>query len=40
MYSIKGIDWITSGICEPKLTSKQWLDPNLVEVKQDKSFPL
>ncbi|CAN7104142.1 unnamed protein product [Brassica rapa subsp. narinosa] len=46
MYSIKGIDWIASGICEPMLTSKPWLDPSLmgeakilVEVKQDKSFP-
>ncbi|KAH0925513.1 hypothetical protein HID58_017769 [Brassica napus] len=46
MYSIKGIYWIASGICEPMLTSKPWLDPSLmgeakilVEVKQDKSFP-
>ncbi|CAN6833306.1 unnamed protein product [Brassica oleracea] len=46
MNSIKGIDWIASGICEPMLTSKPWRDPSLmgeakilVEVKQDKSFP-
>lgn len=43
LYSIKGIKWIASGIGEPMLTSRPWLDPSqmgeakiLVEVKLDK----
>ncbi|KAJ0238133.1 hypothetical protein HA466_0242440 [Hirschfeldia incana] len=46
LYSIEGIDWIASGIGEPMLTSKPWLDPTsigeakiLVEVKLDRPFP-
>ncbi|ESQ38705.1 hypothetical protein EUTSA_v10029298mg, partial [Eutrema salsugineum] len=46
LYSIKGIKWIASGIGEPMLTSRPWLDPTqmgeakiLVEVKLDKPFP-
>ncbi|CAF2110446.1 unnamed protein product [Brassica oleracea var. botrytis] len=46
LYSIKGIKWIASGIGEPMLTSRPWLDPTqmgeakiLVEVKFDKPFP-
>lgn len=43
LYSIKGLKWIASGIGEPMLSSKPWLDPTqmgeakiLVEVKLDK----
>ncbi|CAE5994066.1 unnamed protein product [Arabidopsis arenosa] len=46
LYSFKGIKWIASGIGEPMLTSRPWLDPTqmgeaniLVEVKLDKPFP-
>lgn len=45
LYSIEGIKWIASGIGEPMLTYKQWLDPTLigeekilVEIKLDKPF--
>ncbi|ESQ33563.1 hypothetical protein EUTSA_v10009948mg [Eutrema salsugineum] len=46
LYSILGIKWIASGIREPMLTEKPWLDPTqmgkakiLVEVKLDRPFP-
>lgn len=45
LYSILGIKWIASGIGEPMLTEKPWLDPTemgktkiLVEVNLDKLF--
>lgn len=45
LYSFEGIKWIASGIGEPMLTYKPWLDPTLmgeakilVEVKLDKPF--
>ncbi|CAN6832061.1 unnamed protein product, partial [Brassica oleracea] len=45
LYSFEGIKWIASGIGEPMLTYKPWLDPTLmgeakilVEVKLDRPF--
>ncbi|XP_024009972.1 uncharacterized protein LOC18008705 [Eutrema salsugineum] len=46
LYSFVVIKWIASGIGEPMLTEKSWLDPTqmgeakiLVEVKLNKAFP-
>ncbi|KAF8095821.1 hypothetical protein N665_0321s0002 [Sinapis alba] len=46
LYSIFGIEWIASGLGEPMLSYKPWLDPTMlgeakvmVEVELDKPFP-
>ncbi|KAF8117964.1 hypothetical protein N665_0007s0013 [Sinapis alba] len=46
LYSILGIEWIDSGLGEPMLSYKPWLDPTMlgeakimVEVELDKPFP-
>ncbi|KAJ0229505.1 hypothetical protein HA466_0315340 [Hirschfeldia incana] len=46
LYSILGIEWISSGVGEPMLSYKPWLDPTtvgeakiMVEVELDKPFP-
>ncbi|KAF8107796.1 hypothetical protein N665_0116s0003, partial [Sinapis alba] len=46
LYSILAIEWIASGLGEPMLSHKPWLDPTmlgeakiLVEVELDKPFP-
>ncbi|CAG7904556.1 unnamed protein product [Brassica rapa] len=46
LYSILGIEWIASGLGEPMLSYKPWLDPTMlgeakimVEVELDKPFP-
>lgn len=46
LYSILGIEWIASGVGEPMLSYKPWLDPTMigeakimVEVELDKPFP-
>ncbi|KAF8044551.1 hypothetical protein N665_8001s0001 [Sinapis alba] len=46
LYSIPAIEWIASGLGEPMLSHKPWLDPTMigeakimVEVELDKPFP-
>ncbi|KAF8046748.1 hypothetical protein N665_3463s0002, partial [Sinapis alba] len=46
LYSIEAISWIASGLGEPMVTNKPWLDPTqvgesklLVEVEIEKGFP-
>ncbi|KAL0709990.1 hypothetical protein Bca4012_016968 [Brassica carinata] len=46
LYSIFGIEWIASGLGEPMLSHKPWLDPTMlgeakimVEVELDRLFP-
>lgn len=46
LYSIRGIEWIASGVGEPMLSYKPWLDPTMigeakvmVAVELDKPFP-